>query len=144
MTPLPFVTTQALLDWLHPEAATLLDPERAFEVDGGDDGKIDALLPCNGFDTIIAADVIYDEWHAEAVPKMCLRYLKQQQQQQQHGAASNDDSAVRCLIVLGDRKARRGIPLFEANMLQAGFSLQHSECTTKMSEYAYSWSPPPL
>jgi predicted nicotinamide N-methyase len=123
-----------------------------------------SLLPAGRFDVIIAADVIYDEWHADAVVQMCCKYLKRRHAQaaptqQQPGAAEDalenvegGDAAgsatrraadVQCIVVLGDRAVRRGIPSFEDRMLAAGFTLVHSDCQPLMSEYMYSWQPPP-
>jgi hypothetical protein len=55
--------------------------------------------------------------------------------------AGGDDDAVRCIVVLGDRAARRGIELFEQQMVQAGFKVLESDCQPLMSEYTYSWHP---
>eukprot|EP00729_Bicosta_minor_P002117 gene2118-19677_t len=133
----------AMLDWLHPEKAAAFGSGVATarrgdadSADGGGGVVADGLLQASSFDTVIAADVIYDEWHAEAVPRMFLRFLKQLPPDD----LAQDPDAIRCLVVLGDRSARRGIGTFESNMRKAGFVVQHSDCTTKMSEYAYSWT----
>ena len=84
----------AMLDWLKPEtAAAFCSPT------SDDDGSAGDMLPVAGFDTVIAADVIYDEWHAEAVPKMCVRFLRRLPAD----VMAQHPDAIRCLVVLGDR-----------------------------------------
>ena len=116
----------AMLDWLHPETFAAFDSASSNTtsnsvgdsagigdscsggMNGGTDGETGGvhLLAGGGFDTVIAADVIYDEWHAEAVPKMCAQFMRRPSPD---GSGAHPDAiatqpdAIRCLVVLGDR-----------------------------------------
>lgn len=80
------------------------------------------LGPHQFFDLILAADIIYEEWHAAATTRIIGRYLR---------------PGGQCWVVLGDRQARRGIELFEQQMASAGMLTSVSVCTNLQSEYVF-------
>lgn len=81
------------------------------------------------FDVVLLADVIYDRWHADVIPEMCHRYLDPD-------GAGNGASCPAVIVVLGDRRARVGIPEFEAKMLDR-FVMLTAACTEPISEYLF-------
>jgi predicted nicotinamide N-methyase len=102
------VATVARLDW-----TALPGPDEASAVGGH-----------GTYDVVLAADVVYDDWHAAATVAVITTYLA--------------PGGV-CLVVLGDRKARRGIELFEEGMARCGLlRLEHCVQALRQSEYVWT------
>eukprot|EP00048_Salpingoeca_helianthica_P022522 m.18733 g.18733 ORF g.18733 m.18733 type:complete len:344 (-) comp7431_c1_seq1:301-1332(-) len=104
--------------------------------------------------TVLAADVIYDDWHAAAVPPViaaalapCLHHSAHTHTDapsahtdfspSSHTAAPAHPLCPVCVVVLGDRSARHGIAEFERQMSLHGFAAVVSDTRQIMSRYLF-------
>eukprot|EP00041_Stephanoeca_diplocostata_P012992 m.221060 g.221060 ORF g.221060 m.221060 type:complete len:319 (-) comp19179_c0_seq4:569-1525(-) len=85
------------------------------------------------FDIVLAADVVYNAWHADAVATVCSHVLR-------WNPIAGDYSDVdvpSAMIVLGDRSAREGVELFAETMSSRGFRATDTTEATEMSEWRF-------
>eukprot|EP00035_Acanthoeca_spectabilis_P027028 m.465053 g.465053 ORF g.465053 m.465053 type:complete len:325 (-) comp23949_c0_seq1:65-1039(-) len=87
------------------------------------DVQVEEFVQTHGtFDVVLAADCVYNEEHAAAVAKVIALLL----------VDGGDGVAV---VVLGDRKGRRGVELFEAAVVSLGLVVRRKQVGSEQSEW---------
>eukprot|EP00042_Codosiga_hollandica_P020499 m.66675 g.66675 ORF g.66675 m.66675 type:complete len:130 (-) comp49899_c0_seq8:28-417(-) len=87
----------------------------------------ECTLPVASFDIVLAADVIYDDWHAVAVAEVFRRFIRRGRD-------------ALCVLTAGDTRIRRGVPAIEPAMLASHFVPLFASASIEQSTFI--WHPP--